>query len=1097
MSDIPMMHETEGSSYRGLIPALQSSFVKFGEKLDNTADKMVDGLNSVTKTTIEKTVNSALGPISMFMQPFQDVFGIDFGRGLANLVNFKRGTGLFGTGKAFRGPLDERTIKQIDPGSTFLSKTLERLLGEDGKNKFTSIFETLGDFFSGGKLFGMFKDALGIGSLIIGIADMVKGAIEGWRLAEDWGVESWIGAIGGALGGTGEGKENAFRNALTKGALGAGIGMAVFGPVGFIIGGIIGAVGGAILGYFGGEKIAQWIQNAKDSITDYIEDEGWGRILGDFADGALPGGLVGLALFGPVGFIIGAVLGGVSKVLWEFFDQDNALTEGLGNLKTSITSYITDTGWNTVLTEAISGPGPRVGALIGSFGGPLGLVAGFILGLGAQAIINFVSASEWGERIKEVKNNILTAATISLIRYLPHVPDWIREPLRQVAFLGPVGLIAASFVAYGLKSISDFMNSEDTKTTISDTKESVINFMKTTDWGSILMDNLDLGLGISLGLIGGPFGLIAGYLLGWGIKSLVEFIQTPPVQDWIKSTTTSIRKIFSSEKFYSTISSIELPSVVQEILHTPFGMIAGFLVWHGIDAVRGFIDTAGDWVATQRDVVVDRIQTFLSDHDEIVNIARGLVSTGIETLRGIDWAGIGSRIDQRVDDMRDYLSDHGGFFNVTRGVIDSSIGYLRELNWGSIGDRFRDIRFNIGLYLYKNGGFWNVTRGVVNSAIASLQESRLGQAVEGMGDKIRTYITSGEWREAVGERTEGLRATPVGMIVAEFIQGSIDSIRDFISRARDTTIGQWIENAVGGIPEYFAEVGWQSILGNFLKGAKSGAIRGLITGGPVGAVVGALMGGVTNVLMNYLSATGLLPAWLKEGRDAIGSFFRNVNFEELFSNIATGLGIGMAIGAFVLPGPVGFIVGSLVGAGIGAIWTFFKGEGSKEWLGGISLGRIVSGIFGNAKIMSIFSGLLGTIGFPMIGGAIGSLVGSVPGAILGTIIGAVIGWAYRGIMRVLNKTDGDAIVEGVTSDTSFLGMSTRQEVTGALAGFGIGAGGTIIAALAVGATGFVPLAIALLAGAIFGVVGKAIGREVFNAKSYTERLEAMSPIMDF
>ena len=109
---------------------------------------------------------------------------------------------------------------------------------------------------------------LGIGALLIGgvvaIWSAIKDAFEGYMNAKagEWGnIDGISGAIGAFFGGTGSG----FWNAVTQGAkwaiMGATIGIA-FGPPGILAGAIIGLALGAVAGWFGGEKIAKWVDGA-------------------------------------------------------------------------------------------------------------------------------------------------------------------------------------------------------------------------------------------------------------------------------------------------------------------------------------------------------------------------------------------------------------------------------------------------------------------------------------------------------------------------------------------------------------------------------------------------------------------------------------------------------------------------------------------------------------------------------------------------------------------------------------------------------------------------------------------------------------------
>lgn len=130
-------------------------------------------------------------------------------------------------------------------------------------------------------------------AFVAGIGKSIWDGVEGWNFAKEWGVEGIDGAIGSFIGGTGKGLTGALTNALTKGGIGMGIGMMVGGPVGAIVGGVIGAAFGAITGWFGGERIAKWVNESRkeiskawDNTTSILNDvmdkfKNWGNGIAD------------------------------------------------------------------------------------------------------------------------------------------------------------------------------------------------------------------------------------------------------------------------------------------------------------------------------------------------------------------------------------------------------------------------------------------------------------------------------------------------------------------------------------------------------------------------------------------------------------------------------------------------------------------------------------------------------------------------------------------------------------------------------------------------------------------------------------------------
>jgi len=114
-----------------------------------------------------------------------------------------------------------------------------------------------------GTVGNLIAKAFPIAALATGLYLAVKDAIGGWFSADAWGVGNIAGMLGGLLGGLNSGVMGMLQNAGKWALIGAGIG-SVVPVVGTLLGGLIGAVFGGLLGYFGGEKIAQVIQNVTD-----------------------------------------------------------------------------------------------------------------------------------------------------------------------------------------------------------------------------------------------------------------------------------------------------------------------------------------------------------------------------------------------------------------------------------------------------------------------------------------------------------------------------------------------------------------------------------------------------------------------------------------------------------------------------------------------------------------------------------------------------------------------------------------------------------------------------------------------------------------
>ena len=123
----------------------------------------------------------------------------------------------------------------------------------------------LGAFFGGAAsgAFGRFaragKVVTKIGGIGMALISIASDGVLGYLNSEDWKTSGLSATIGGLLGGSGAGANNAAWKALSGAGTGAMIGATFGGPLGAIAGGLIGAVTGALLGYIGGEKIAKAI----------------------------------------------------------------------------------------------------------------------------------------------------------------------------------------------------------------------------------------------------------------------------------------------------------------------------------------------------------------------------------------------------------------------------------------------------------------------------------------------------------------------------------------------------------------------------------------------------------------------------------------------------------------------------------------------------------------------------------------------------------------------------------------------------------------------------------------------------------------------
>ena len=147
------------------------------------------------------------------------------------------------------------------------------------------IFGTLKDMLVTGlvlKWAGILPDTAGLGAKVVTGAGILAIALtigkmiyDGWMgYHQNWDASSFSKTLGGALGGTGEGS---VMGSIGRGVAGAWLGFklgALFGPVGAIVGLVVGGAIGAIAGFFGGEKVAIWLDGVGKGIADAWNDMG-------------------------------------------------------------------------------------------------------------------------------------------------------------------------------------------------------------------------------------------------------------------------------------------------------------------------------------------------------------------------------------------------------------------------------------------------------------------------------------------------------------------------------------------------------------------------------------------------------------------------------------------------------------------------------------------------------------------------------------------------------------------------------------------------------------------------------------------------------
>lgn len=144
--------------------------------------------------------------------------------------------------------------------------------------------------------------------LVAGIVWAAVDGIKGFFKSKEWGVSGVSGVMGGILGGTNKGLMGAFTGMGKWAMIGAGLGSIIPG-VGTLAGGIVGATFGAIAGWVGGKKIAKLYDSFGKMISDIWKN------MGPMAKTMSALGISG----GPIGIVLGGIIGTVADKLFEWF----------------------------------------------------------------------------------------------------------------------------------------------------------------------------------------------------------------------------------------------------------------------------------------------------------------------------------------------------------------------------------------------------------------------------------------------------------------------------------------------------------------------------------------------------------------------------------------------------------------------------------------------------------------------------------------------------------------------------------------------------------------------------------------------------------
>ena len=194
----------------------------------------------------------------------------------------------------------------------------------------------------------VFAGLKALGMLALPVAIIAYGLYSAIQIVKDWvaGYKTGgiSGAIGQALGGSGEGWGNAFKQGGKWAGVGALAGFMVAGPVGALVGGIAGMALGALFGFIGGAKIKKWLDGAGKTASEAWDKlKAWAGNLVDAVAAFIytPGGKEQ----GPPGtgdLSVPTVMGVHWAGLWD--NISGRVSDAWTSLKEMISNLVTATG---------------------------------------------------------------------------------------------------------------------------------------------------------------------------------------------------------------------------------------------------------------------------------------------------------------------------------------------------------------------------------------------------------------------------------------------------------------------------------------------------------------------------------------------------------------------------------------------------------------------------------------------------------------------------------------------------------------------------------------------------------------------------------
>ncbi|MEM4385629.1 MAG: hypothetical protein QXD03_03685 [Candidatus Anstonellales archaeon] len=318
-----------------------------------------------------------------------------------------------------------------------------------------------------------------------------------------------------------------------------------FGPIGMVIGSIFGSALGAILGWIG-----------RENLENIDIGKIFSNIVKHHIPSAITGALFGLSIYGPVGFVVGGIIGFSISAIYQYLIKsasDKSLTA-------KIISYVIDIMNREGITPAILGY---------IAGGPIGAISAFVVSNAISAVIDSIKGKPESER------GIMSSLIASIFKENPVFTSLFVGGSFALPFIGihPYIAIGAILISLAVGLVSKFF--------IEDIPGKVWNWLKKK--GNEFIEN-----------IGVVFGTIWKGLIS--IKDKIEeFLEEHPI---IKNIITTISPMINYISILKSVFDNTISGPLNKLINTLkeydlFGEIEkGLLsIWNIVtDKIKSAID---------------------------------------------------------------------------------------------------------------------------------------------------------------------------------------------------------------------------------------------------------------------------------------------------------------------------------------------------------------------------------------------------------------------------------------------------------------------------------------------------------------------------